>query len=926
MSDERWQRLQQLFDQLVGIDPAEREAWLAVNEPDPDLRREALALVGMHDTQQASFTAKVGHVAGHAFAPTAREGARIGPYVLRSEIGSGGMGTVFLAERADAEFEHRVAIKLIRGIATADASQRLRRERQILAGLTHPNIARLLDGGTTDAGQPYLVMEYVDGTSITEFSHERKLPRAQRLQLLQQVARAVQYAHQRLVVHRDLKPANVLVRADGTPVLLDFGIAKLLDVEASGPHEIQTAMPWFTPAYASPEQRDGRAVSTASDIYGLGALLYQLLTDDVPRPDADGRLPPPGMHRNAAGGRGGDRDLDIIVGKAAHPDPDRRYASAEALANDIERYLRRRPILAAPDSVGYRLRTFVRRNRWGTAAAAVVVLLCVAFVWKLALENERARRAEERAQAESLTSGRVVDYMVALFDQASPEKVGLRPISAEELVDAGLRDLGAQLAQQPQPKARLLAAIAEIYAKLGRNEKGIDAMAEAVALQRPLGDPSRLSRYLQLYGNMLNASGRFAAAIAALDEGIALQDHDEVRDPQLVAEMLTTRSLAYSRSGGVDRAIEDALRAAEFGRQSGNKPASLVGEANNALSEAYLASNDHARAVAIARDNVRELEARGDAGTTLFGAREYLAAALSASGELVEAEALLRRQLVERGKTLDPGSDWFIGLRNQLGAIVRNLGRPLEASALLRENVDAMRSRGMTDTPSYMIALNNLGSLEEHVGDHAASEALLREALRLALAEGDGVSLRPDIYRQNLGRALMLAGKYDEALPLIEREIVDDGSNDRRITRLRRLVHLAEWYRLDGKLDTAADYLDQAEQNLLANFGAEHPRAGGVLRSRALLDRDRGDLAAAESKLREAMVATARTAAPDSNPMTELRLDLAEVLLRQGEREEARTLVEHTRASLEANFKSGAPARVLQAKLAAQLGAAASSP
>ncbi|RYD14091.1 MAG: serine/threonine protein kinase [Lysobacteraceae bacterium] len=919
---DRWQHLQQLFDQLVAMDPSRREAWLAEHEPDPDLRGEALALVGAHDSSEGGFTARVGELAGNAFEPAAREGMRIGPYLLRGEIGSGGMGTVFLAERIDAEYEQKVAIKLIRGVATADASQRLRRERQILADLTHPNIARLLDGGTTESGQPYLVMEYVEGTGITQFARERKLARAQRLRLLQQVARAVQYAHQRLVVHRDLKPANVLVRADGTPVLLDFGIAKLLDVDATGPHETQTGLPWFTPAYASPEQRIGRAVSTASDIYGLGALLHELLSDEVPAPDREGRLPPPTMLRNGAGERAGDRELDIIVGKAAHPDPDRRYASAEALANDIERYLRGRPIQAAPDSVGYRVRKFVRRNPFASAAVVVAAVLCVAFVWRLALENERARLAEERAQRESVTSGRVVDYMVALFDQASPEKVGLRPISAEELVDAGLRDLGTQLDQQPQPKARLLAAISEIYAKLGRNEKGIDAMEQAVALQRPLGDDAWLSRYLQLYGNMLNASGRFPAAIAALDEGIALQDREGARDLQLLAEMLTTRSLAHSRSGDVEKAIADARRAAELGQLSAAKSTTLVGEANNALSEAYLVSNDNARAVAIARDNVRELEARPDAGNTLFGAREYLAAALSANGELVEAEALLRRQLVERGKTVDPNSDWFITLRNQLGAIVRNLGKPLEAVALLRENVEAMRARGMTATPSYMIALNNLGSLEEHVGDYAASEALLRDALRLALAEDDPGSLRPDIYRQNLGRVLLLAGRYDEALPLIEHEVADDGSNDRRITRLRRLVHLAEWNRMNRRLESAADFIEQAQRNLLGNFGADHPRAGAVLRARALLERDRGELVDAETHLREAMVATARAAAPESNPMVELRLELADVLLRAGKRDEARTLVEQTRASLAANFSPAAPARALHAKLARELGIA----
>ncbi|HNR92849.1 MAG TPA: protein kinase, partial [Dokdonella sp.] len=846
-------------------------------------------------------------------------GTRLCPYRLREEIGSGGMGTVFLAERVDAEFDRLVAIKLIRGIATRDASQRLRRERQILADLAHPNIARLLDGGTNDSGQPYLVMEYIEGASITDYARAQRLPRVRRLRLLQQVCRAVHYAHQRLVIHRDLKPANVLVRADGAPVLLDFGIAKLLDAESSGPQQTQTGMPWFTPAYASPEQRAGKRVSTATDIYGLGALMFQLLTDEVPAPDAEGRLPPPSTRRNDTGERGGDRDLDIIVGKAAHADPDRRYASAEALANDIERYLRGRPIQAAPDSVGYRIAKFVGRHRWATAASVLLVLLAFAFVWKLSVENERARRAEERAQRESLTAGRVVETMIGLFDAASPEKVGLRPITALELVDTGMQNLDARLAEEAQPKARLTAALAEIYGRLGQNEKGLTAIAEAIALQRTLDDARWLARYLQVQGALLNASARYAQASAVLDEGIALLEGDPGADPATMAELLTTRSLVRSRVGQVVAGIADAERATAFARTAGERSANLLGEAGNALSEGYLRNGEAERAISISRANVTMLEGAPDPGNTLSLAREYLAAALAEHGELAEAEALMRAQLEERGKHLDPGSDWLITQRNQLAAIVRNLGRPLEAAQLLSENVTAMRARGETTTPSYMVALNNLGSVAEHVGDYATAEPLLREALRLALAENDPSSSRPDIYRQNLARVLLFSGRYKEALPLLEPEIVDDGSVERRVDRLRRLIHLAEWHRRNGQLETAEQWIAQAERNLEENFGPEHVRAGAVLRAKALVARDRGDLASAESDLRRALAVVEKGLGAESNPVTELRLDLADVLLRAGQRDEARVLIERVHTNVYTKFMLDSPPCVQFETLAAKL-------
>jgi eukaryotic-like serine/threonine-protein kinase len=930
MNKVRWNRLQELFERLLERPPSERAAWLDENEPDASLREEALALVAKHDSGPDVLTARLREAADQVAAQPAA-GLRLGPYVLIREIGSGGMGTVFLAERVDAEFDRLVAIKLIRGVPTLDASARLRRERQILADLSHPNIARLLDGGTTGTGQPYLVMEFIEGPSagpadsattelvksaatITDYCRTANLPLHRRLRLLQQVCRAVHYAHQRLVIHRDLKPANVLVRNDGSPVLLDFGIAKLLDSEASG-QQTQTGVPWFTPAYASPEQRGGSRISTATDVYALGVLMHELLVDQLAARDASGRLPALAGLRNADGERIADRELDIIVAKASHAEAERRYASAEALANDIERYLRGRPIQAAPDSFGYRAGKFVRRHRWALAAAAGVVVLSAFMLVRLAIENERARHAEQVATRESVTSNRVVEYLVSLFDAASPDKIGTRMIAPVELVDAGVREARSNLADQPGPRARLLFALGEIYFKLGKGEQAVAVIEEAVALERQQPDQEFLAHYLGSLGTALNSTERHGAAAEALREARRLLQARHNPDAGAMSEVLTSLSLAEARTGQIAVAIDDAKASIALATQVDGETGLRLGEANNALSEAYWRNNDLDAARVIAEANVRRMAEQHETGETVILAKTYLANILSDQGERERAEALLREVIDNRLQILDPGSDWIITLRNQLASVLRAEGRPLETTELLNQNLAAMQARGETNTPSYMIALNNLGAMQDQIGDFASAETSLREALRLAEAENDPASARPDIYRQSLGRVLMLAGKLDDARPFLEREISDDGSDDRRVARLRRLVHLAEWWRRKGNLDSATDFIGQAEANQLAVFGPEHLRAASVAHGKAAIARDRGDLGAAETLMQRALDVASKGFGDQANQVIEIRVELADIQLARGEHEQALANLEGSRDSVAAKFKPGSATPMLFATL-----------
>ena len=435
----RWRRLETLFAQALALGPDERSGFLdrAASES-PELRAELDALLAadaeaeglledavgaglelIHEAREvrAARDAREAEPGAPAPGPSGVAGTpaeRLGPHRLIGEIGRGGMSRVFLAERADGLYGQRVAIKLLLpGLDRQDLLRRFATERRILARLEHPNIARLYDGGTTVTGEPYFVMEVVDGRPIDRFCDEQGLDVGARLRLFQEVCRAVHYAHQNLVVHRDLKPSNVLVTADGTPKLLDFGIAKLLDPDDApgGDEATRTALRPMTPRYASPEQVRGDAVTTASDVFSLGVLLYRLLAGRLPFPPdglrpgelerriAEEDPPPPSavaerpeLRRHLAG------DLDTVVLCALAKEPARRYHSAEQLALDLERHLAGHPVSARPATFAYRTSRFLRRHAWAAGAIAAFAVLLLAFALSTAVQS--ARIAAERDRAE----------------------------------------------------------------------------------------------------------------------------------------------------------------------------------------------------------------------------------------------------------------------------------------------------------------------------------------------------------------------------------------------------------------------------------------------------------------------------------------------------------------------------------------------
>jgi serine/threonine protein kinase len=678
----RWQQLESLFYAALEMEPDLRAGFLdKACQGDLELHRDVASLLESADKTLTSLRKPVDEAAAAIASGSPSVGRRIGPYQLISLLGKGGMGDVYLAQRADDQYRQQVAIKLMQGWSGSRSAMllRFRAERQILANLDHPNIGRLMDGGMTDEGAPYLVMEYVDGKPIDEYCRIHELSIRQRLGLFRSVCAAVDYAHHNLVIHRDIKPANILVTSDGVPKLLDFGIAKLLDArlaereEAGQEHPLTRATErWMTPEYASPEQVRGLAVTTATDVFGLGVLLYELLTGQRPfRSNAGNSLDieravcevdpkPPSEVRLADGDRERPAaDLDKIVLMAMRKEPERRYTSAAQLAADVQSYLDGYPLVARPDTWGYRADRFIRRHKGVVAAAALFALTLVGFSIGMALLARRANREQTIARQES-------DFMAGMFKAATPESSRGRTVTARDLLDLGAKRINNDQALDPEVRASLLENIAQDYRNIGLYDEAISLAQSAYTLKS------------KLYGANDSQVATSTDLLASLYRDKAEYDQ---------AEPLFRKPLAIRRrSPGQDKGLL-AIALANLGE-------CLYQEEKDPEAEALMRE-------ALAIDRVRQTEIGG-------ALRNYLALLLERKGEYPEAGVLLR-EAVDLDRRLE-GADspnYAVTLHNFSGALIDS-GDLTAAEEKLRETL-ALRRRILGNThPQLIYTLNNL--------------------------------------------------------------------------------------------------------------------------------------------------------------------------------------------------------------------------
>ena len=638
---------------------------------DEELRREVLELLA-HDPPETFLLDPVKQA---ALAVTDEQTdemleRRIGAYRLTRLIGRGGMGAVYEAVRDDQQFEQQVAIKLIkRGMDTNFIRERFLRERQILASLDHPHIARLFDGGATADGLPYFVMELVDGEPITEYCRRRGLSLDARLKLFRAVCSAVQHAHQKLAVHRDLKPSNILVTADGAPKLLDFGIAKLLSPDpGEAVTRTETAVRLMTPDYASPEQVRGGAITTATDVYSLGVVLYELLTGqrpyqfatyapmeieraicetEAPRPSEAARQHTDALTKLARQLAG---DLDNIVLMALRKEPERRYQSVEQFSDDLRRYLTGLPVQARADTFAYRAGKFVRRHKAGVAFAATVLMLLAGVALTMTVQAARIARERDRANQAAVAAEAATKSLMAMFEFADPGKAKGNAITAKELLDQGAEKVVRELKDQPAAQAKLMDTIGGLYQSIGVYDRAQSLMEESLKLRRQ--------------------------TLGAEHADVATSLHH-------------LAALAYEKS---DYTGSETL---------------------------------HREALALRRRLL------GAEHTDVADSMAGLGQTLMALGKFAEAEPLVREALALRQKRLDPEHKDIAASLNGVGRVFSEQGKFAEAAEMYRQSLAIHRKLYGEEHPSVASSLNNLAAMLHDLGDYNGAEPLFREALTM---------------------------------------------------------------------------------------------------------------------------------------------------------------------------------------------------
>lgn len=818
MDRERWTHLQAIFERAADFHGDERETFLDKEcAGDDELRREVENLLAADEAGHTGF----GKQRQDAIDLDKHlEGSEIGAYRLIKRVGVGGMGSVFLAERSDGSFERQVALKVVKkGMDTEMVVRRFEMERQILARLDHPNVARLLDGGITDDGRPYFVMEYIDGVPLTEYCDKHRLNIHERLQLFRLVCSAVQYAHQHLIVHRDLKPSNILVTDNGEVKLLDFGIAKLLDEDESS-NLTRTGVRVFTPAYAAPEQLLNEAITTETDVYALGIVLYELLSGRRPfeawrteselrehvlkatplRPStaitqapaddkqleqiptveelSKARSTPVTKLRKLLTG-----DLDTICLMAIRRNPEKRYSSAEQMAEDINRHLRGIPVVARADTVGYRLAKFLQRHRAGVAITAAVVIGFVAVVsfYTAQITHERDIAIDEQQKVSE-----IVGFVTGLFEISDPYESRGQDITARDLLDAGVLRIHDDLADRPAVQASMMRVLGEVYYSLDSLDEAEQLLSDALQRQQDLGQSNSLeTATIQLHLGLINQDrGNYPVAGEFYDKALTIRRTVLGNDHEEVMEAISAQAYLDETEGEFDRAERLHIEALDMARRLFSGDDLMVAESLSSLAGIY------------------RIKDQAD-----------------------KAEPLLREAIAMLDRLFDGEHPLALKIQRQLAGLLRNSSRFEEAEPMYLKIIEAQERMLGPDHHELSVTWNGYAQLLADQGKRDATIDAYQTALDIIERGHDGPhpSLGPSY--NNQAYALRDAGRLDEALVYFERSLeMQDAVNlpPRHVNRTFPTTGLASVYYRQERYAEAEVLFRDMLQIRLESFGEEH--------------------------------------------------------------------------------------------------------
>ncbi|MEO7325388.1 MAG: serine/threonine-protein kinase [Dokdonella sp.] len=936
-----------LFEQWIELEErAQAQLLERTRSGRPDVHRRLLALIHADDRAGRSdflSGAAIEDAAGALPASNAvvdeSPGQRIGNWELERSLGAGGMGQVWLARRCDGLHEGRAAIKMLRVVVSdSHANERFALEGRILARLSHPHIAMLLDAGFALDGQRYLVLEYVDGERIDAWCDERRLDLRARLQLFLQVCAAVAYAHSNLIVHRDLKPSNILVLPDGTAKLLDFGIAKLLESEADASAQLTGAAgSAMTPGHAAPEQITGGLITTATDVYALGVILCGLLAGHGPHGDG---LRPLQLARAvveteprrmtdlagsaavetpiaAARGATPDRlrrslrgDLDLIVAKALKSNPRERYASVQEFADDIRRHLEHEPLSARADSAIYRLHKFVRRHRGGVAASFALLLVVMSFASIIGWQARQTAR-------EAKTTAAVKDFLFGVFTAVDPNEAKGRDVSARELLDRGARKIDADGAGDPALAGELRTVLGRIYYQLGLFAEAKALQVRAVdALRANDASPLRLAQAEIDYSNTLRELGDLRAATvqaAAASARLQALPHADVRESLRALDAqakiaISMRDFALAKRHA-DAAMALAARS-DIDDLMRADIAQTAGSAEWGLKSLDNAESDYREAL---RLSVRSQGADGPRASMLHAS---LGMVLRTRSHFAEALTETEQGLEIAKKVFGPDNSRTLGVLGNLGLTHYHLGHYRQARQILESVVASQRAHMAPESPAVAGTLLNLGATLIEIPDLPAAEAAFTESRHIWETNYGPDFEGAKVAVAGLGNVHLLMGQLDRAeseMTEVRKEdekqgIKGDFSNSFFLGEVRRLrKDFAAAVILDRK---ALAIAREATGENSEPVAVAHEYLGRVLR-------DSGDTAGAEAELRASLASYAGFIAKAAHPIAAtVRMELGQLLVaRPDTREEGVSLLAQA-VTLREQFLGGDDPLTAQARLA----------
>lgn len=886
MSAGDWKRLETLFHGALEQPEDARDAWLAAECDDDAVQRQVRTMLAADadsgDPGEYLVTATLHDLAsgGQGVA-----GKSLGPWRIIEELGRGGMGSVFLAERADDEYRRRVALKLIRGFPDPASLERLRAERQILADLNHPNIAAMIDGGTTDDGQPYLVMQYIEGEPVDRWCMDGLPSLRQRVALFRLICDAVQYAHRNLVIHRDLKPNNVLVTAQARPVLLDFGIAKLVQPDSEAPDQATRGARYYTPGFSSPEQLAGAPVSTASDVYSLGKLFELVLAagreDQKPVP----------------------RDLSAIVKRATADVPADRYSSVEALDADLANYLEGRPVEAAARRLGDRAWKFVKRHHLAVGAAALVAIVMLGLVGRIVLESQRSRAAEAQARIEAANANQVLEFLVDLIESAGPGRARGDEVTVMQVVDQGRDRVSVDAIADPALRARTLFALGSVYRALENHEYAQDLLAESAALARSLGDVEEEVRALNVLGMSAVLESNRELAEDSLLRAVSLSRENPGIDPGERASAINDLGLMHIEFDDAARGRELIAEALVIREEAGLAEERIATSYHN-LAEAEDVLGNYREAIRLYR-RALEIKQRivGRMHPSYANSLNGLGLVAGRIGEWETARKSIEEQLAIRTELFGADAPQLYRSYNELAGFHYDMGR-FEQAIENYQHARRLEASSVGGATQAWLFANNIGAAYKGLGMPERAEELYRESIELRAARFGDDSTTTARARHNLALVLLQQGRLAEAGAMAERALE---------VRLRELgeTHpesfdtLFLFERIEHARDPSPDRLERMNELTEQLAAARSENSIGVLAARSAFARallDDGQVERARAEL-EATIERYRTQVLEGHPLAAaLELDLVRLELMQGQPQEAAARLDAQRRTLVENF------------------------